>query len=221
MTRAYGIVLKSCFGMEEAAAQVYTSDDSGSRSKPIAGSQVAPSARIGYPTHEVLARGLQGQGLEDCTMRFETALYESVDGLTIGEDWVEYPDLAAFFEGTLGTPIIKALFGRLLLQEGTFVEDLFVYDRGAMHLATRIPFIFAPRAHMAKWKMLRLIKKWHLSARQYCAKNPGQEAIEFAWGSNMMRERQETLSKVDNQDANAIASADLALIWAYVYPTPS
>jgi hypothetical protein len=214
MTRAYGIVLKNCFGMQEEAVQVYTSDTSGSRSKPISGSQVAPSARIGHSTHEILTKSLLGQGLENSTKRFETAFYDSIDTLAIGDDWVSYPDLTAFMELTIGTPIVKSLFGSLLLQENMFIRDLFEYDKGVMHLATQLPFILAPKAHMAKWKMLRSIKRWHQRAGDYCAQNVGQEAKDFAWGGDMMKQRQETLSKIDKQDSTAIASADLALIWA-------
>jgi hypothetical protein len=216
MTKAYGIALKHCFGMQKKAVDVYMADTSGSRQKPISGSNVAPQARIGLATHENLAKMFQGSALDLVTARFEDAFYKSIKSIQVQGDWTYFPDLSQFLETHLGVAILEGLFGKLLIQQKDFAKDLFEYDRHVMNLARRFPYILAPRAHRAKKKVLKSIKSWHREAQKFenLVTDGSKGRTSTAWGTDAMRERHQMLSQIEGQDEDAIASADLALIWA-------
>ena len=216
MTRAYGIALKHCFGMKSEAVEVYMSDTSGARQKPIPGSKVPDDARIGLLTHQNLSSIFSGTGLERITGRFEDAFKERLHNLPIGDGWNHFPDFTSFVETQIGAPILRALFGRRLLDQSGFLESLFVYDRHIMNLARRLPFLLAPRAYRARRRVLRSIKTWHQEVKQaeHADDAPYDKRKDSAWGSDTMRDRHRILSQITRQDADALASADLALIWA-------
>jgi hypothetical protein len=217
MTKAYGIALKHCFGMKQKAADTYFNDTSGARLKPIPGSNVPITSRIGLPTHENLSHGLLGPGLDQVTIRFAREFQTQLQSCQITEDWSHFPDLVRFVENLVGGAVLRAMFGPLLLEQGDFLRDLFVYDRSVMDLARRLPVFLAPSAHRAKAKVLKGIKQWHrAAAAQYDPDyvSPFDDGFEPAWGCAMMRDRQRMLLNIDNQDQDAVASADLALIWA-------
>ncbi|KAF2194764.1 cytochrome P450 [Zopfia rhizophila CBS 207.26] len=219
MTRAYGIALKHCFGMKQRAVNTYRYDTSGSRVKPIPGSNVLNSARIGLPTHENLSHGLLGAGLDQITLRFEKEFYDSMELPEVGGDWTYYPDFARFIEAQLGICVLKTLFGPLLVQQPKFVDDLFDFDRHVMDLARRLPFILAPKAHRARRRVLNGIKNWHRDAHalsEETSEDPRHDGSDIAWGTAMVKDRQKMLLDVDGQDEDAVISADLALIWASV-----
>ncbi|KAL4961164.1 cytochrome P450 [Aspergillus stella-maris] len=172
------------------ALQVYLSDTSGFRGKPLPGSQVEETARVSHYTHRNLAEGLLGEGLDPTTRIFEEALFASLAGVAEGsafqpQEWVQDEDLTQFLEEHLGSSIVKALFGPLLLATSAdLIQDLWDYDR---RLATILS-----------------------------ASNTEETTDNLVWGSAMMRRRHEMLLKLDKQDSRAVASADLALIWASV-----
>lgn len=216
MTKAYGIALKHCFGMSKRSVDVYMTDTSGSRPKPIVGSNVPAQARIGLATHENLAIMLQGIGLEKVTARFEDAFYKSVGSIRLKKDWTYFPDLTQFLEMHLGVAILEALFGTLLIQQKDFLKDLFEYDHHVMDLARKFPFVLAPRAHRARKKVLSSIKNWHCQAErsESLESKESDDRKGMPWGTDAMKERHKILSQIEGQDEDAIASADLALIWA-------
>jgi hypothetical protein len=216
MTKAYGIALKHCFGMKEKAVDVYMADTSGSRQRPIAGSNVPSQARIGLATHENLATMFQGAGLDEATGRFEAKFLESVGTSQIGDKWSHFSDLTKFLEIHLGQAILEALFGTLLTQQKDFVEDIFEYDRHVMDLARKFPSLLAPRAHRARKKVLRSIKNWHSQCQAYerLENEKRDDATDTPWITDAMVERHRILSQIEGQDGDAVASADLALIWA-------
>jgi len=51
VTLPYNIALRSCFGMDKMAASIYMKDASGSRSKPIPGSNILDDDRVGFKTY--------------------------------------------------------------------------------------------------------------------------------------------------------------------------
>ncbi|KAL8644236.1 MAG: hypothetical protein Q9226_007865 [Calogaya cf. arnoldii] len=215
---AYGIALQNCFGMAKKPASVYFADTSGSRSKPIQGSNVQPKNRVMYRTHESLSQGLLGTGLAPASDRFEQRLAESLKSLCVSDEWVTYPDFLSFMEGKLGTAIVGAVFGSVLLsQNPDFIRDLWVFDDAAMGLAKRLPALCMPNAYRARRRLLHSIKEWHA----YATKSSSREDtapdgdIDSLWGSRLMRERNRMLLDVEDQDRDSVASTDLGLIWAF------
>jgi len=218
VTRAYGYALRHCFGMSKAAAAAYDRDTSGSREKPIAGSRVGEHGRIGHVTHANLAQGLLVDGLEPMTGRFHAALSQALEACEIGQDWKHYDDLAAFFEDVLGRAVLESVFGPLLLQTNpTFVRDLFEYDKTVMDLARRVPWFLKPLPYRLRGVLVESVKRWHAAASSSSsssAPEPDSSTAWAGWGSSMLQARYEKLMQCDGQDADSVASANFALLWA-------
>lgn len=212
VTKAYGYALRHCFGMKKAAAAAYDRDTSGSREKAILGSHVAANGRIGHATHANLAQGLLVDGLEPMTQRFQAALSRALEACEIGDEGKHYDDLATFFEDVLGRAVLESVFGPLLLQTNpTFVRDLFEYDKTVMDLARRVPWILKPLPYRLRSLLIQSVKKWHAAAT---STPEAERTSQAGWGSSMLKSRYETLMELDSQDADSVASADFALVWA-------
>ncbi|KAE8402117.1 cytochrome P450 [Aspergillus pseudonomiae] len=223
VTRAYSIALKHCFGMEQKAADVYLADTSGSWHRPIPGSQTPWHGRVSYHTHENLVRGLLGAELNPITERIEGLLFASLaKALPATPEWTYGEDLTEFFENHLGSAILEALYGPLLVRKNPeFNRNLWRYDKQIMKLATRLPSWLIPKAYRLRDELLDVIMKWHQQAALLSETMPssemagGSEADPY-WGSAMMRERNKMLLNIEGQDAKSAASTDLGFIWASV-----
>ena len=218
VTKAYAIALKYCFGMASKSVKAYLADTSGSHSKPIPGSSVDSRGRVSYHTHENLVRGLLGKGLASKTDRFEQVITESLSSLEIDEEWVEFPDLLGLFQNVVGSAVLKSIFGdHLLSQNPTFLDDLWEYDGTAvMNLARRLPSFITPRAYKLRASLLSSITRWYkfVESKAEDSDIDANDEIDPFWGSAMMRERQDMLLKIKDQDRNSVASTDLGFIWA-------
>lgn len=218
--------------MERKAVDVYISDTSGSRSRPIPGSNVPENKRVSYHTHENLVQGLLGAGLGPTTERIEEELFASLDSSvpsrrTQEKGWTYKEDLTEFVEEHLGSAMLKALFGPLLLADSPdFNRDLWKYDKKIMSLAKRLPVVFIPEAYRLRNKLLDSIMRWHRLASRLSAATRGRRSnngndedkgagdADPFWGSTMMRERHEMLLGIGDQDLKSVASTDLGFIWA-------
>ncbi|RAL05357.1 cytochrome P450 [Aspergillus ibericus CBS 121593] len=223
VTRAYGLVLKHCFGMDQKAVDVYVSDTSGSRPRPIPGSNIPLNRRVSYHTHENLIQGLLGSGLGPTMERLDASLYASLDkAVPISPSWTYKDDLTQFFEDHLGAAILNALYGPLLLAENPdFNRKLWQYDKHIMALAKRLPAWLIPGAYRLRDELLRAIMKWHQRATELSTATPdrpkaSQGEADPHWGSAMMRERNRMLLRIDGQDLQSVASTDLGFIWASI-----
>ncbi|RAL08033.1 cytochrome P450 [Aspergillus homomorphus CBS 101889] len=223
VTRAYGIVLKYCFGMDQQAVDVYVSDTSGSRHRPISSSTTPHNSRVSYHTHENLTQGLLGSGLDSTTQRFEAALYAALDKAVPSiSDWKFEPDLTQFFEEHLGTALLQALCGPLLVEESpNLVRKLWQYDKLIMALAKRLPSWLIPGSYQLRDELLAMIMRWHKLATELSTAHPerkpsDQSQADPYWGSAMMRERNKMLLTIDGQDRRSVASTDLGFIWASI-----
>ncbi|KAM4054663.1 cytochrome p450 [Hirsutella rhossiliensis] len=219
VTRAYSLVLKQCFGMDQKAVAAYLADSSGSRHKPIPGSSPRPRERISFMTHENLVSGLLQNGLGPTTERFRTHLTTSLQASVTGQAWTEGPDLARFFEHHHGSALIRAVFGgEILHQNPDFVRDLWQYDKGVMSLARRLPWFCIPKTYRLREKLLAAVRRWHSDAPTgtTAAEAAGEPHRDPGWATGMMRERYTTLLGANGQDEASVASTDLAFIWASV-----
>lgn len=73
-----------------------------------------------------------------------------------------------------------------------------------------------PKAFSARESCLQTVKKWHRFANEYqkeASSESGDDA-DAIFGTKRFRERQDLFSKMEHINADAIASADLGLIWA-------
>ncbi|KAL9017074.1 MAG: hypothetical protein Q9185_005585 [Variospora sp. 1 TL-2023] len=216
---AYGIALKHCFGMSRKAAQTYFADTSGSRPRPIWGSNVQPRNRVMYRTHENLLQGLLGSGLAPATDRFERYWTDHLCSMDISSHWVEYPDLPEFFEANLGKIVVQAIFGPALLSQSPgFVRDMWAFDQVVMSLAKRLPWICIPQAYIVRRRLFQYVKRWHTFAKASSprAEDVQEDDVNAFWGSKTIRERYEMLLDVESQDQDSVASTDLGFIWAAV-----
>ncbi|RAQ54737.1 cytochrome P450 monooxygenase [Aspergillus flavus] len=223
VTQAYGIALKHCFGMEQKAVDAYLADTSGSWHRPIPGSQTPWHGRVSYHTHENLVRGLLGAGLDPTMERIERLLLASLEGaVSRTSEWTYGMDLTEFFETHLGSAILQALYGPLLVTKNSdFNRNLWRYDKQIMRLAKRLPSWLIPEAYRLRDELLGAIMRWHQQATLLsetipsCERTSGGEADPY-WGSAMMRERNKMLLSIEGQDARSVASTDLGFIWASV-----
>jgi len=160
---------------------------------------------------------LIGVGFAPAYDRFALSISQCFSSLNVSEDWTRYPDLLQFFEVNMGSSVLKSNFGSSLLSlNPNFVSDLWMYDKAVMGLIRQLPVFLIPNAYRFRKKLVLSIKKWHAYARAYddderaIQKGPSNEA----WGSGLMRDRNEMLRGLSNQDYDSVASTDLALIWA-------
>ncbi|CAE7194177.1 hypothetical protein P3342_009588 [Pyrenophora teres f. teres] len=216
----YTVGLRYIFGMREKAIKTYTDDDSGPYRKPHPNSNVAPHNRIDFLTHDSLLRGLTGSSMLPTFQRFQTIVKRNLDAQAIGEDWVEMPDLLAFFRDSVGKATLEALFGPSLLEiNPNFVNDLWEFDGQVRNLAKRLPRFMVPKAYRVRDRLKDQIQSWYQYARQHfqdeAAHNDSKDWDPY-WGSVMNRERQKTILSIDGQDDAALASTDLGLIWTSV-----
>ena len=212
-----GYVLRVCFGMSCQAADMYHKDTSGPRKKSNLGSITKAHDRIYLKTHETLLEGLLGKGLPPMTDRLTKELKDSIASLQISHEWTEFPDLEMFYQKYVGTAIVKAIFGNLLLsQNPNFLPCLWEFDSVVMRLAQRLPIFCAPRTYWLRYQLLQSIKKWHTYARIHSAgfERVNDEDIDPLWGCRMIRDRFARLRDINNQDYDSLASTDLAFIWS-------
>lgn len=205
--------------MDQEAVNAYISDNSGSRARPIPGTNLRENQRVSYHTHENLVEGLLGAGLGPATQRIEDELFSSLDSVSRSRDWIYGEDLTEFIEDHLGSAMLKALFGPLLLADSpSFNRDLWNYDKRIMSLAKRLPVFCIPEAYRLRNKLLDSIMQWHRLATQLSAvlgKSDHENGdADLFWGSAMMRKRHEMLLRIKDQDLKSVASTDLAFIWA-------
>ncbi|KAL4934894.1 hypothetical protein BDV06DRAFT_234963 [Aspergillus oleicola] len=218
----YTVGLRSLFGMEEKAIETYTADDSGPYRKPHAKSNVMPHNRADFLTHDSLLRGLTGPGLAPAFQRFQVVFCREAEGiksLTVQGEWVRMPDMLQFFRDRVGRAVLTSLFGPALLKiNPTFMENMWAFDAVTPYLAKRVPRFFYLKGYRARDKLLQQIQSWYRYARSHfdASQLDADKDGDPFWGSAMMRERQEFILKMQQQDDASLASADLGLMWSAV-----
>ncbi|KAI0167596.1 cytochrome P450 [Pestalotiopsis sp. NC0098] len=219
VTRAYSLVLQQCFGMNQGSVDAYIADTSGSRQKPIPGSNPNPQDRISFMTHHNLVKGLLQEGYESTAKRFMSYLSKSLDDeqkmheAILGDSWRDEADLSAFFQEHIGSSLINTLFGETLLEDHpAFLDDLWEYDDNVIKLIQRLPHIWIQKTYQIRDSLKAAVKEWH---RKATLGRKGS-STENLWGTQMMKERYQLLMNATGQDEDSVASTDLALIWASV-----
>ncbi|KAI1455297.1 cytochrome P450 [Annulohypoxylon moriforme] len=205
------------FGMAEKTLSRYAADNSGPFLKPYPGSNVSPQDRI----HRLLAGGidkaLTGSGFGPKLERFRDSYISRIQHLKPADEkgWIEIADFHKFAHHTVGASIIQSLFGPGLTRlNPTFMEDLFEFEHWFPLLAKGLPEFIIPKAYAVRRKLHSHFKRWYAYNREHFTESsigPDGDSDPF-WGSEWMRQRQETLKVL--QDEDSLAAGDLGVAWA-------
>ncbi|KAF2279511.1 cytochrome P450, partial [Westerdykella ornata] len=198
------------FGMPQAACASFLRDNTGTSAKPRPGTYIQPRNRICYRDHEILRSMLQGQQLDDLTVKFSRLLYDRIGALPIGPDWIQMPDLFALIATQITPLIIEMLCGPTLINvvNPDFVCTLWKFDHWVPTLAKKAPRCLFPEGYTIRDKLIASIKRWRLAT---CSLEDGSPLKGCEGMSSKLN-----LLDVDGWDMDAIAASDLGLLWAYV-----
>ncbi|KAI2467418.1 cytochrome P450 [Annulohypoxylon bovei var. microspora] len=205
------------FGMSEKTLSRYAADNSGPFAKPYPGSNILPQDRI----HRLLAGGidkaLTGSGFGLKLERFRETFMSHIQKLepTDEKEWIEVEDFHKFAHYTVGASIIQSIFGPSLLRlNPTFMDDLFEFEHWFPLLAKGIPEFILPKPYAVRRRLHSHFKRWYTYAREHFTESsigPDGDSDPF-WGSEWMRQRQEALKNL--QDEDSLAAGDLGVAWA-------
>lgn len=204
--------------MHERALATYRADNSGPNAKPFPGSTVKENNRVDYLTHEGFKRALNGPGLAPMTKRYMVFLERKLDDFNFTNEWLDVPDLLEFFRMVHGAALLEVVFGPSLCKVNpTFLRDLWYFDDSVPLLARILPSLFFPKVYRVRKSLRAQFKKWYAYARkkfsQSCIGEDGDG--DPYWGSELIRYQQRMYLAAEGYDDDALAAADLALVWGY------
>jgi hypothetical protein len=131
------------------------------------------------------------------------------------QGWIEIKNVHDFMHHTVGLSIINAIFGPNLVRlNPTFMDDLFEFEHWFPLLAKGVPSLIIPKAFAVRRRLHSHFKRWYANAREHYTESsidPDGDGDPF-WGSEWMRQRQEALYKL--QDEDSLAAGDLGVAWA-------
>lgn len=212
----HAFVLKNLFGMPTRALEVYHQDNSGPLSTPESDSNVAPHNRIDYITHSIFHRFFNGERLSSLSRRWVTGFVRRLEFLQIGEEWKYMPNIMDFWMPSLTASLNEALAGPVLEQVNpNFIQDLLEYMPYVHDLSNGFPRLLCRRGYALRESLLQDVKQWHQIARSGFRETDvhGDGDADPWWGSEIVRERQKMLRKVEHWDNDSIASSDFGLVW--------
>ena len=208
--------LTRVFAMCRKAVKMYSLDDSGILQKPHPQSAVASQNRIDYLTHAGFHKLMSGEGLSNLYKRWSTNFEAHLKAMKIGDDWTTHYDILDFWLLPLTASLNEAIAGPILeIVNPDFTRDFLEFVPWTHALMKGLPNWCIPRAVSLRSKLVRDVKQWHAIARAISeVSNTGEIGDnDPLWGSDFIRDRQQTLSKVDNWDYDSIASSDFGLLW--------
>lgn len=212
----HSFILIRIFGMNPKSANMYDKDNSGITAKPLPQSNVAHHNRVDFRLHEIVYKVLNGKYLTNLYRRWSTSLLTRLEQLPITDDWNELPDIMAFFLPPLTGALTEAVAGPILEKlNPNFIKDFIEFLPYFPNLVTGVSKWWLPRPYALQKSLLSDVKQWQDIARANF-KSSDIDADGDAdpwWGSACMRERHEFFLGVDNWDHDAIAAAELGLLW--------
>ena len=209
-------VLRTLFGMAPKAVAMYNLDSSGIHLIPRSGSKIEPHNRIDHLTHVNFHKYLLGDSLPRLYQSFSDALLERVASLPIRDQWTTHPDIMNFWLEPLTAAMNEALAGKLLeTVNPNFTKDLLRFFTYTQDLVKGLPRWYIPEAYNLRDSLIGDVKSWHIIAK---ARSRESNIVRDGsrhpcWGSEFMRDRHRFQERVDNWDANAIASSDFGVFW--------
>jgi len=202
--------------MHERALATYKADDSGPFTKHFPGSNVMEKNRVDHFTHEGFKRAFSGPGLAPMTNRYMRILEQKLNDLQISTEWTDEPDLLQFFRTVHGAALLEVVFGPSLTQVNpTFLQDVWKFDDYVPLLARLVPSFLFPEPYRLRKSLHSQLKLWYAYAREHfsesCIDRDGDG--DPYWGSELIRYQQRMYLQADDYDDDALAAADLALVW--------
>jgi hypothetical protein len=207
---------------------MYLDDNSGIEPIPLPGTSVPSHQRIWHKQHADSAKYLTGEALRGLAARFMSVLSEALADLNENDpadsgDWVTMEDFYPWWRSRVFAAASTALFGPHLLRLNPTLEvDFWKFVDAMPTLAKRYPAWMAPQAHAARNKMLASFKKWHAYAREHSDYRLSSDHVnewDEYWGSVWLKARQKWGQDTGVMDDDGLASEDLVLAVAFVFPS--
>lgn len=202
--------------MPEHGVATYKADNSGPFIKHFPGSNVLAQNRIDHLTHEGFKRAFSGPGLAPMTKRYMVTLEEKLKDLSLSTEWTDMPDFLQFFRMIHGAALLDVVFGPSLTKVNPeFLQDLWQFDDSVPLLARLVPSLLFPGPYRVRKSLHSQFKRWYAYAREHFSDASISEDgySDPYWGSELIRNQQKMYLQADNLDDDAIAAADLGLVW--------
>lgn len=174
--------------------------------------------RILFHQHNYTLKGLSGNGLTTIASHYQEQLLKEFNELSdsIGDDWVEVPDLAQFFHQKVTKSALISMYGPHLIRlNPNIVQDLWDFFPFVLGLFLGLPRWILPKAHSLRAKLLDGIMRYYNHAHEnYNANGPDEDWEEF-FGSQFTRKKHmELWERFGAMGARARAAEDLSFFWA-------
>ncbi|KAH9905249.1 cytochrome P450 [Xylariomycetidae sp. FL2044] len=209
------------FGLSKKGVSIIAADDSGPFTTPDPRSRVPDELRIHHRIHKTNYAALMGSGLKPLQDRFKGIFASKMDELSSSsENYTDIPDLRRFVHYSVGLPTIQAIFGPSFIRlNPEFMNYMFDFNSQMPRLAQGIPEIFMPGPYAIRRELHMCFKRWY----QYARENFDESAIDRDgdgdpfWGSAWIKQRQEALTPI--QDDDALAALDLGVAFGSIENT--
>ena len=172
-----------------------------------------------HQIHTALQSMLAGPRLEILAGRYQQAVIGQVleGNASMGDDWVEMPDLCSFVEKHIFEAATRAVFGPYLVQlNPTVADDFWDFNRHVKSMFMGVPKWMNGAAIRARDRMTDNVKRWQRHAAEHVTIDDIPEDTEWEpyYGSKSTRIRQQLLLKRGIIDESARAAENLAFMWA-------
>lgn len=172
--------------------------------------------RIDHLTHEGFKSAFSGPGLAPMTQRYMSILEQKLDGLAFSTEWTDVPDLLHFFRIVHGAALLEVVFSLSLTKVNpTFLQDGWQFDNSVPLLARLVPSFLFPEPYRVRKSLHSQFEQWYVHTREGFSQSyisEGGDGDPY-WGSELIRNQQRMYLQVDDYDDDALAAADLALVW--------
>ena len=211
------IAMDRLFGTPRHIVPFYDADDSGIETQPHPQSNVKPEDRVHHTVHVQVIKYLSGPGLKPMTNRLMDNIGRQVSTSGISYEWLDMPDLFEFCQVKLLYASLDAMFGPYLTAlNPDFVKDYWAFDKCTSYLLKGFPRFVVPGSWKARERCLNALKKYNAYANKLHDGDGRKtyEGLDPFFGTEFIRQRKEAFSKMGPMNADAIASEDLAIMWA-------
>ncbi|KAK0727675.1 cytochrome P450, partial [Lasiosphaeria miniovina] len=226
--------LRDQFGVPAGDLPIWALDESGFGAKPAPGFEGWPPERRPYHSQhrDFQAFLAGGAALDAMTAKFVECYTRQLllpplgqvrngggenDNDKHGTDWIEVPDLYAFWRRHMFHAAVYALCGSHIFDVcPDFADQFWAYDEALSVLLKRVPPWLAPARYAARTKAVESVRRWQASARAKFDWHD-QAAVEADWepiyGARIMRARQVMWRQIGQSETGS-AATDLGMIWA-------
>ncbi|KAI9724629.1 MAG: hypothetical protein M1828_003653 [Chrysothrix sp. TS-e1954] len=209
--------LSTFFNTPKKSMKIYHKDNSGINVQPNPHSNTAHKDRYYYHTRKETIGFFSGPALKHFANRFQSLLMQQTQQVEVGHDWVDMPDLYRFVQDVTFAPAIEAMCGPTILEQTPDLQEIFwQFDMDMYYFFKGAPRWLHPKAWRNRDRLLDSLKRWHAHASEYFFEASVEaDGHDPFYGSPLMRRRAEYLPTIEClDDADALASQDLGLIWA-------